>query len=351
MNHKDEGELSSSFFLWWYAKLFPFYSFVQFLNNGLFGRDEIKMRTNVKAIVEGALMAALFLLLLFLVLYTPLGTIGFIVLPLPFVLYTARNKVKNSLLLGFVAILLMIPFGLIALFPLTLYSWWIGLVLGWSFFKKNHPLLTLTYTFLATLLYLLLALLFASLLFKIDLVGELITLLKETMKETSVLMGDALQNQLPSGFMETFLQEFRLRFPALLILYSFFSAFIIQYISGKLFRRLGGETAPFPPFSELRFPRSILYYFLASLLLLLIPNLQEMGWLHLATVNIFTVLYLLITLEGLFFLFYYAKEKKLGRWLPVAGFVMLFLPPLDTILRVIGILDLGFPLRNKKGQG
>lgn len=309
------------------------------------------MNHRTKAMVEGALTAAIYIVLLLLVIYTPVGVIGLILLPLPFMIHTGRNGVRHGIILGIVSLLLLIPLGLLPLFPLGLYAGWVGIVAGVGFAKKKNPLFILLLIFLAILIFFLVVLVITSLLFHLDLIGELMNLVKQSIDEAEKILGDGVANSFPANYRTMILTELKTRFPAILILTSFIAAYFTLLIGGKLYRRLGGEIEPFPPFSELSFPRSLLFYFVGALLLYFIPNTEETQWLYLTIENIIPILYFLFSLQGLFFLFYIAKAKKIGKWLPVLGIILLFIPPFDTILRLIGIVDLGFPLRTGKGRG
>lgn len=309
------------------------------------------MNLKTKALVEGAFMAAIFLVLLFLTLYTWIGLLGFLLLPLPFIMYTARNGIKNTLFLGITVLFLMLPFNLLPLFPSVLYAWWVGAVVGIGFRKKTSALFSLLLTFLAILSYMLLFLFAAITFFRIDILGEVIKLVEESFTLSTQLIGQKSLEQFGPNGKERLLEQVRILFPSILILYSLLSAYFTQWIAKTIYRRLGGEVPPFPPFSALSFPKSVLFYFLGAVLLSFIPNLQETEWLYHVVENLFAILYFVLSLQGLFFLFYISREKRVGKWLPILGFILLFLPPLDTILRMLGIIDLGFPLRSRKGRG
>ncbi len=109
-----------------------------------------------RTLTEGAIMLALFAILLFISIYVPIiSLVSILFLPLPFIIYSRKYALKHSLLLfiaavftsSFVGTILSVPFAF--LFGLT------GIVIGY-FLKKSKGVLPVfiagSFTFLINLL-------------------------------------------------------------------------------------------------------------------------------------------------------------------------------------------------------
>lgn len=305
------------------------------------------MNKNLRAMIEGALTAAIYIMLLLLLLYTPLSIFSFVLIPTPFTIYAARNPWRYSILVGLLSLMVMIPFGLIWALPFLLYGCLVGFVLGYSFSKKHPAIQTGIFGFLATLVFFLLSLLFSALIFNVNLVDENVKMSEEMFRQSEMILGDSVQNALPPDFIEMFAAQMKDRFTALIIIYSFILAFLNYLIGYGLLKRLGYPVSSSPPLSELGFPKSVLFYYLAAIILSFIPTFIETAWIRITLYNILSVLEMVLLIQGVLFLFFIAKYKKVGKWLPILAVVLLFIPIFQYILRLLGIFDLGLNLRQK----
>lgn len=302
------------------------------------------MNKNVRAMVEGAVTVALSVVLLFIMLYTPLGAFAFFVVPIPYIIYSARHNWKQSIGVGVISTIVAVMFLSVFITPLVLYGWVVGFVSGISFARKDSGVQTILIGSVTILALFLLALVVSIGLFQVNLVDEMIRFMDEIFAQTNQMMGQT--------FSDTFrglniADLIKLYFPSLLVINALFLGFINYWIGYGLHKRLGNKPRPFPPLAELRFPRSIIYYYLVAMGIALIPGLTEISWIKVSVLNILPVLDLILTVQGILFVFYVAKVRNMGRGLPILSIVLLFIPTVAYILKIIGLVDLAIDIRGK----
>ena len=303
-----------------------------------------------RKITEGAVLLGIYIVLLLITLYAPvISIISLLALPLPFVLYAARYDIKFSIwfivLANFISMLFGSPLALMISLPATT----VGIVMGYLFSKQKDRYAILgaaTGVYLAN--YILLYVL-TILLFQLDLAQ-----LMEEASAQSVQTAESMLNALGQETTEeviatynTMIQQVLYLLPSLLVLASFISAWISQYLAGIFLRKFKVEVKPFPPLRELVLPKSLLWYYLVVIILSLM-SLEEGTTFYIAIVNLSFILMILMTIQGFSFLFYFFSTKGMSKAIPITILIISFLmPPLLYIIRMIGIIDIGFDLRKR----
>src|SRR5690625_3795116 len=93
---------------------------------------------NSKQITDGALLAAIFIILLLIGIFTPFIFILILfVLPIPFVIYTARHGWKPALLMFAVTLLFSFIIIPIASIPLTILTGIGGIMIGTAIYQDR----------------------------------------------------------------------------------------------------------------------------------------------------------------------------------------------------------------------
>ncbi|MDF0728506.1 YybS family protein [Cytobacillus sp. S13-E01] len=303
-----------------------------------------------KQLTEGAILLALYSILLLLFLYVPLvGIIVLFVLPLPFIIYTIRNGINNTVVLFIAALLLTIILGSFAALPLTFMFGSSGIVLGYLIRsrKSRYGILlggTLVYIINIVILYVI-----AVTLMNINVMDLALTTTRETMDTSS----DFLKSIGQQGN-ETALQQFEealkvipYLLPSTFLMLAFILAFFTQLASIPFLKRLKIDVEAWPPFRDLMLPKSILWYYLIVMVLMFLQF--EVGTFgYTAIINLFYILQLLMMIQGVSFIFYFCYQKGIVKGIPIAiTIVSLILPFLLYIIRILGIIDLGFQIREK----
>nr|WP_316047235.1 DUF2232 domain-containing protein [Planococcus glaciei] len=181
-------------------------------------------------------------------------------------------------------------------------------------------------------------------LFGINVIEEMMTAMEASFKQTSVLMDqvgasteefDKMANQLTLTF-ETLL-------PALLVLSVFISVWLLLLILLPVLKRLGIEVPKFPPFRDMKLPKSVLWYYLIVLLVSLLSDLQLGTMPYMIFMNASVVLQFLLFLQGVSFYHFYIKQEGWPKWVAVLVTILAF--PLQSFTSIVGIVDLGFDIR------
>ncbi|NYF25557.1 YybS family protein [Sporosarcina sp. JAI121] len=303
------------------------------------------MQDNARKITYGAMMIALFAVLLAVSLYTPLiGNITMFFIPLPIILYRLKYDRASSLLMAAAGIMLSMLIGGILLLPFAFIHGIIGFVVGETVRMGK----TKFYIFMATGLTLLLTTIVmyvgAVLLFGFNMIDELLTIMEDSQEQVKSMM--ARYGSLPDNYDEvissTFL-AYQNTIPSIFMMSVFMLAFIILTLNLGVAKRLKFEVPKFPPFREMKLPVITVILYGAILLISLLMEMQPGTNLYLITGNATVILRFLFLLQGISFIHYYMNEMKSPKVVTVIATIFaLLLTPVTTL---IGILDTGANIR------
>jgi uncharacterized protein YybS (DUF2232 family) len=311
---------------------------------------------NVRKLTEGAILLATFAVLLLLTIYVPfLGMIVNLFLAVPFMLFAAKNDGKSNLVFIVASLLLSFIVGTIMSLPLTLAYGTTGVVIGYLIQKqKNMGVLFITgsLVFLVNLIILYVA---SIVLFKVDMITEMVEMMRESLNVSADLLKNFGNPQDSEKVLEQFnngLNLIKTLIPTLFVVSSFFIVFIMQLISFPIIKRFGVKVEKWKSFKEISLPKSLLYYFLLTLLVNMLMNPEEGTFWYMAIINMTYILQFLMILQGYTFIFYYFDKKGFSKAISITIAIVSFLIPIFLyIVGILGIIDLGFDLRkgfNKK---
>ncbi|AMA71472.1 DUF2232 domain-containing protein [Aneurinibacillus thermoaerophilus] len=327
------------------------------------------MQNNVRAILEGAFVSAIFLVLFFIAFYTPLSIVAVFALPLPLTVYGYRHEAKAGGLAAFVTVFLSFIFagfpGLLLSFPAAV----MGLVMGVAYRKKKSAGQVLMIGTLVELTFMFVSIGLALAVMKINPLDDMIKAMREISEQVLTDMQKQIENsvsQLPEdqrneaqtkqlaqlkeslGMMKAQVTSLITAIiPGLLISSSLLSALINHAFFRRISQRMGVQIQSLPALHNLRFPRSILYYYFIVLFLFMIKGLQDYHFLYMAVLNIMLVLQLLFFVQGLGFIAYWIHQRNASKGLLFIAVILFLIPPFTYILLLIGVLDVGFNLRNR----
>jgi uncharacterized protein YybS (DUF2232 family) len=127
-------------------------------------------------------------------------------------------------------------------------------------------------------------------------------------------------------------------------------AFVSQWIGYKVINRLERKDYRFPPFRNLKLPVSLVWIYFFALIFTFF-ELDPNGTLYLAVNNVLMLTGFLMVIQGFSLIFFYAHHKSWSKALPIISVILaLFLPILLYLVRILGIIDIGFRLREKMSQ-
>ncbi|MGD6834301.1 YybS family protein [Sutcliffiella halmapala] len=302
-----------------------------------------------KNITEGAVLLGIFVLLLLMTLFIPgIGAITLFALVVPFVVYTVRNDWKMSIWFAVLANILSLLMGSPAALVLSIPMSSVGVVMGYLFAKNSNRYAILGAATGMYLLNLVLGYVTAIVLFEINIAAMINEMLNDSLKNAEAMATALGQNSEEAmELMQQMVEQFNYLLPSSMVTIAFVFALISQWIAGFVLKRLKEPVQPFPPFRDFMLPKSLLWYYLIVILLSLM-EMEEGSTLFLATMNLSYILMLLMTVQGMSFIFHFCHERKIPKAVPIIMLILSFLiPPLLYIIRMVGIIDLGFDLRKR----
>ncbi|WP_282141053.1 YybS family protein [Cytobacillus oceanisediminis] len=308
---------------------------------------------NVHKLTEGAVLLAVFAVLLLISLYVPfLGTISVFFLALPFIMFAAKNNRMYAIVFLTGGILLSLIIGSFMALPLVLTFGLTGTVIGIFISEKKGRMPSFiagTLVFLAALLILYAA---AVALFNVNIIQEGINMMEESIQISEGVLEGFGQNA--DKAVEQFTEGLKMietLTPSLFVMTSVISVFVIQLVSFPIVKRFGIKVESWKPFREMSLPKSILWYYLITIIASFLFNPSEGSYWFMALVNIAFILQIFMVIQGLSLIFFFSHLKGWPKAVPVLAAVFTFLMPfLLYIVRILGIIDLGFDLRQRLGK-
>jgi len=305
--------------------------------------------------IEGALIAGLFIVILLASVYIPvLIIIGFFIWPLPMMYFCSKYGFQKSIIPFVVSALLAFLFTSVITAVMAIYMLIMGIVMGSALFHKRSAFVTLAFGVLSNLILLIVVYFILIVVFNFSPLNFFVnqfnqdldtymhfmpqSKITEEEKDSVALLKNNLQH------MVTVLA------PAILVSISVIWAFIIELISTPFLKRLRVPYPKWAPLREWRFPRSIIWYYLLSVIIIVFMGHSQGSMLYVMSHNVFYLLEIILAIQGISFIFFFCYSKDLNISIPIIITIVGFMVPwLLYLLRILGIIDLGFDLR-KQGR-
>ncbi|PRS78961.1 DUF2232 domain-containing protein [Bacillus sp. GBSW2] len=304
-----------------------------------------------KALVEGAIMISIFSVMMLFYLYVPLlSIIFFLAAPIPIILYTIRHGLKKGIAAGAIGIVISFLIGSLAGLmsaPILIAA---GLGMG-VFYSRRQPGNAIITGALIYLFSFLISFVVSVQLFQVDIMGiakesieQMIPMLESVLKQS----GASEQNITKQLKQFREMQDAALSaLPVALLIGVTLLAFVNHWFVQPLIKRFVKDMPVLKKFKDMRLPKSMVWYYLLTLLLMLIQT-EKGSFLWLVQTSAFQILFILVLIQGFSFIFYYCHEKSISKAVPIFAIVLgVLYPPVGVIVRIIGIADIGFDLREK----
>ncbi|MFB6466485.1 YybS family protein [Cytobacillus sp. Hz8] len=309
---------------------------------------------NVNRLTYGAILLAIFAIILLITLYIPvIGIIMNLFLPLPFIMFAGKNDIKSSLVFFIASIFISLIVGTLFAIPLTLAYGMTGLIMGILIREGKSRFNVFIIGTLVFLLNLVGSYIFSIVFFEVNIIKDSIDLLRESLQSSQKLLSslgqdtsDTMMKQFENAFsmLETLV-------PSIFVISSIVMVFIIELVNTPIAKRFGIKIKNWDPFRNIFLPRSIIWYYLLLLLLSIFLKPETGSFLYSALINIGFILQFLLLIQGLSFIYYFSYIKNFSKAVPVIVTITLFFIPIVLyIVRILGIIDLGFDLRKRLGK-
>lgn len=308
------------------------------------------MQGRTGKITYGAMMIALFVILLFITMIVPvLGFLTMFVIPLPILLYRLRFDRSSTILVVAGSILLATMMGGIATAPFAFVFAPMGFVIGDTIQQKKTKL----YTFMASGLWILLVFVatyaLSVLLFGLNIIDEVMKSLRTTQDNMIEIMMTV--GEVPKNFekqMADTLTFYEVAIPSVFIIASFSFAFIIVMINMAIIKRFGYKPMTFVPFRMMKLPKITVWSYFIIIILPFLMKIERGTMTELIYVNGTTILRTLFFIQGISFILYYMTAAKLPKW--ATTMVLILAVVISPVTTLLGILDAGMDLRNWVGR-
>ncbi|MFC0561272.1 YybS family protein [Halalkalibacter alkalisediminis] len=303
---------------------------------------------NTRTLTEGALMAAVFAILLLITTYVPfIGIITVWALPVPFVLFTLRRGLKPGFMLWTVSLLLAFLIGGIATVPTAFIFGSAGLVIGELYRRSVSGFSVLIGAGLIYTLNMLLVFLVLVLIVGENPMQLAADLTKEQLEFADSTLGSFGQGEEQVAAMIEMIDNLVYLAPVMIVGVGIILAVMTKLISYLVVKRLGHDVPALPAIRNWQFPKAFLWYYLVILILAMV-GAEEGTTMFLIIWNLFPLLEIVIAVQGFAVIFYFFYVKKVAKVVPILIVaVAILIPPLLYVVRIIGIIDLGFDLRKR----
>lgn len=309
-------------------------------------------KTDTKSLVEGALLAAINIVLSIMALYMPiLGTFAALVWPVPIVILGIRHGLRISILSTVVAgIFVAILSGPLQAISVVLSFGLIGIAMGWAINKKLSPFKVLTIGGAASLISKVALVFITMLVIGINPITEEINLLKESLAmAVSLYEKMGMDPETVKSTMENFSRSLELLpilIPGIFIMASALDTFLTYMVTKAVLARMGQKLEELTPFWLWRFPDYTVAFYLFGNLLVLLETYWPVGVLKAIGSNLALVFGFVFYIQGFSLLAFYMGKYDVARPLRVLiTFLVFFNPLFLQILFFAGLFDILFNFR------
>lgn len=302
--------------------------------------------------------AAVMLILALLSTYVPIFSfIGYFIMPIPISVTYMKYGIRQALLLGITAGILMGIFidPLTAVIQLLTFGS-VGIAVGAGFRHEWPPvrmLLGVTAALIGT------AIVLTGLVYAVMDIN-VITTLGNTF---NMVVDNMLAQYKNSGMSEiqlaeanVQLEQVRQMLPVLMPMVVCLAAAVIAYINIKVSQvmliRLGFSVRPFLPIRYWEISRSMIYLYILAIVMKYWGTTRDIQWLNIIGINLNQMAFFFICIQGIAFAFYFLDHRfKIGTGVQALLLVMFFVLPVFSYLAfIIGIIDMLANYRKKQGM-
>lgn len=298
-----------------------------------------------RRITHGAMMVALFAILLAISTYIPvLNIVSIWFISLPIAWYSAKYSRGSSLLVAIVSLAISFLIGGIMSLPLAVIVVMIGFVVGDAIRTKKSKVFLFMSTAFTVLISIAIEYIVSVKFFNIDILKEVMTNFRKSYEKSNEMV-KTMTGKAPisTDQLDTMVNTMQMGMPTIITLLVFFLTFIIISLNLPLLRRLGLEVPKFAPFRDLRLPRAFLWYYLAVLLITLFIKPDTGTFIYVVVLNLSFLLSTLFLLQGISLIHFFMYQQGWPKWTIVVGTI--FAVPLSSFVTLLGIADLGFNIR------
>lgn len=298
-----------------------------------------------KRLTQGAMMIAIFAVLVAIALYIPvISIVASVFALLPIAWFNAKYDRMTSIMVSTVAVVITFFFGGFMVMAFSLIFAATGVAIGDALRTKKSKLFLLISTSLTLLFTFAIQYIIALRLFEFDFIKNSMQLMRTTYEQSITLSEQITGTQIVSKEnLNTLFSLIEMAQPAIITISVFAFAFVLIVINLPVLKRLGIQVPKFKPFKNMRLPQAILWYYLIVLVISMFVKPEFGSMLYVIVLNFSVLLWILFTLQGLSFIYYVIDIYGAPSFLKVL--ITILIIPLYSFVVLLGIVDLGFNLR------
>ncbi|MEH7109171.1 YybS family protein [Bacillus sp. JJ1764] len=307
---------------------------------------------NARKLTEGAMLLAIFAVLLLITIYIPLlGMIVNFFIAIPFIMFAAKNDWKWSAVFVVASILISLIVGSVQALPIALPFATTGAVMGFLIQRKKSRITISVASTLVFLVNIIGIYAVTVVFFHMDIIQESIKALQESINMSAEMLKKLGQGAQADKTIEQFnhaLSLLNTLVPTLFVIGSLFFVLIIQLVSFPIIKRFGIQVGMWSSLKDVKLPKSILWYLLITLAASIILNPHQGTFLYAALINLTYILQFLMIFQGYTLLFFFFDLKGMSKGVSITLAILAFIVPIFLyIIGILGIIDLGFDLRKR----
>ena len=298
-----------------------------------------------KKLAHGAMMAAVFAVLIAIGYYVPVvWVVSILISPLPIAWYSASYERSQAISMTIIAVAITFFLGGLLILPKAIVFGVAGLVIGDAIRLKKSKLYLFIATSLAILFTFAIIYLISIRLFNVDFIKDSFELWKESFIQ-GVNLSEQVSGQvaITKDQLDLTINLFNAIIPALITISVSLFALAIISINLPILKRFKINVPKFSQFKSMRLPKAVLWYYLIVLIITMFINPAIGTPLYVIILNFSVILWVLLTLQGVSFIYFIIDGKKLPKFLKVL--TAFFSVPFYSIVLLVGVLDLGFNIR------
>ncbi|MDF2910600.1 MAG: Maf-like protein [Sporolactobacillus laevolacticus] len=310
--------------------------------------------TDRNALKREALATLTLYLLIALTFFVPfVSLLSIWLIPLPIMFLAAKDGWKSALSIIGIGFIFLVILDQSFYILLPVFFMILGFALGYMIQLKKSAFALLLAGSLTNIAVLIIYLAISVLIFHFNPVSAAQSALNQSFQQTLTQMQPMLEQD-TGEIMDLYKSQMdKLMYltPMILITVGVLYALLVELISLPILRLIKLEVPRWVPFRMWQVPRSVIWCYLAVVFI---------GWfgaeqgtpLYTVVLNLELILEMLLAIQGFSLMFYYSHLKKFPVIVPITLTILavIFGYLLLQLVRILGIIDLGFNLRKRLNQ-
>jgi len=308
-------------------------------------------KSSTRAILEGAMMTALTVVLVLAGFYIPFMSLLVFITPVPLSMVFLRQGFKAGVITVITSILILLifldPISIISMASLFL----VGIALGYTIYRKMKTFSIIVVTFFTSLFSMITYFVVMTKILGIKIADTMFKSLEESKNMTLMFykqlgIKEDSYNQI-STMLSSLTETTKILLPLGLIIGSLLIAIVNFYLLSIILKRTGYQKIePLPSFETWRLPTSISIFFVLVVLLNLFLSKYNIPNMNVILINSFMAFMIAFFVDGMAVIYYFMKKYN---WSKVAKTLIiissLFIPMFTQILAFVGLIDVAIDLR------